>query len=199
MKLSLLGLLIGLVALPSYASEQLRDAYQCAEITTANQRLTCFDRVFDSAKVSSGEKPLAWLLVNQIEQQRIAGDVAPRVEVDEENKRALITLPSQQKGKVLVMSCIDNISRVELYLPAPVPAARVSISMLNGERQAWRSDDSGMIFEASRGLPAISLMKRLMSRDSITLRSSARGFDGLRFDTSQVAGVIDALRDPCRW
>lgn len=201
MKFFIGGLMVSAVTvtLPSIASEQLSQAYQCAEITTPNQRLTCFDRVFESAKVSSGEKPLSWLLVKRLEQERPEGDLSPRVEVDEKNKRALITLPSQQEGKVLVMSCIDNISRVELYLPEPVSAARVSISVLNGERQSWRSDDSGLIFEASRGLPAISLMKRLMNRESVTLRSSARGFDGLRFETSQVAGVIEALRDPCSW
>lgn len=103
------------------------------------------------------------------------------------------------ESPILMISCIDNLSRIELALPQPISEARVSIALLDGEPQAWRSDDSGVLLSSARGMPAITIMKMMMQHDKITLHSRLSILDGMQFDTSSLAQAITPLRQRCGW
>ncbi|BDM64443.1 hypothetical protein NFHSH190041_18950 [Shewanella sp. NFH-SH190041] len=102
---------------------------------------------------------------------------------------------------ILMLSCIDGISRVELALPNASDAGKAQIT-INGARgitRDWLSDDQGMVFQSARGLPAIDIIRVLMSSPSVTLRSDLQLIDKLKFDTSNLRRDITPLRKACRW
>lgn len=73
---------------------------------------------------------------------------------------------------MLLLSCINNLSRIELALPKEVADARIQVSIRH-ETQFWRSDDHGVLFSSARGMPAIEMMKLAASESRLLLRSNA--------------------------
>ncbi|CSA95486.1 type VI secretion protein VasI [Vibrio cholerae] len=113
-------------------------------------------------------------------------------------------MPAQNRSSgetsppVLLLSCINNLSRIELALPKEVADARIQVSIRH-ETQFWRSDDHGVLFSSARGMPAIEMMKLAASESRLLLRSNAPFADGLQFDTRGVNEALDALRERCGW
>jgi type VI secretion system protein VasI len=188
-------------------------ANQCRELTERLDRLSCFDRVFETPVQEAVEQ----VLLNTSPSWKRAEEAAKQFSDDQnmvlteegegERSNAWITLQAtneesrfDQKGKpLLLLSCIDNLSRVELALPSEIPDARVKISLARGTTRYWRSDDSGMLLSSGRGMPAIEVMKD-MTRDSRAwLRSNSKSVDGLMFDTSRLSELLPALKLRCGW
>ncbi|MGY2573334.1 type VI secretion system-associated protein VasI [Vibrio sp. C8] len=185
---------------------QLDRAQQCTLILERLDRLSCFDQVMDtpallSSSTMNDDKPQAWYTafatalkaqpINVIEQG------------DKENGDAWLTLSvpqtQEQPSPVLMMSCINNISRIELALPVPLEDARINVSVAYGPKQYWRSDDVGVLFSSARGLPAISMMKAMTKNSRLILRSNSPQIDGLQFDAGQLSKALVPLRQRCGW
>jgi type VI secretion system protein VasI len=201
------------VADTSETGRLVEQANQCRELTERLERLSCFDRVFETPMQAA----VGHAVFNTSPSWQRASAAAKRLSADQtmvlteegdgELGNAWITLQATneesrftQQGKpLLLLSCIDNLSRVELALPSEIPDARVKISLASGTTRYWRSDDSGMLLSSGRGMPAIEVMKD-MTRDSRAwLRSNSKSVDGLMFDTSHLSELLPALKRRCGW
>ncbi len=189
---------------------QLGQVEQCRQTTTRIDRLACFDHLFNvrlneplDAKLAI--KPPSWNRAVQAVKDS-ASDTVLVTEGEGRGSQAWIVLKAineqthfpQNAKPALMISCIDNLSRIELVLPFSIEAARVQLSF-NRVQQIWRNDDSGLVLSSARGLPAIDMMRNIMQENHLLLRSNAESIDGLLFDTRQVPLFIDALRRRCGW
>ncbi|EGR4142336.1 type VI secretion system-associated protein TagO [Vibrio cholerae] len=192
------------------AGSQVEQAELCREIPARLERLACFDRVFATpleqvAIAPSNPYPAEWqrAMAALSESQSEAGWVLG-TQGEGRGSSAWIALPAQNRSSgetsppVLLLSCINNLSRIELALPKEVADARIQVSIRH-ETQFWRSDDHGVLFSSARGMPAIEMMKLAASESRLLLRSNAPFADGLQFDTRGVNEALDALRERCGW
>lgn len=206
----LIGLACALWWLPVNAQEantyQWEQVEQCRIIAKRLERLECYDQLFDTPVTLKGQthepdKPKVWLLAYP--NSSAENSQAPTLNESASSEDAWITLSAlPQDGvdsPVLVMSCMDEISRVQLALPKPLIDARISVSVAQGQREYWRSDDEGVVFSSAQGLPAIELMKRMAQQRKVTLRSNSEAIDGLQFDTVALQAALRPLRQRCRW
>ncbi|MGO1296481.1 MAG: type VI secretion system-associated protein VasI [Vibrio sp.] len=191
--------------------QPLQQAQQCSKITGRLERLDCFDKVFKTPiniEQSQGQAyPTAWQRAMQAAHN--AGDEHRSLVTEGEGRgsSAWIALTATNAATqfagnakpVLLMSCMHNLSRVEIALPKPVKDGRIRIAVAGGQEQYWRSDDVGVLMSSARGLPAIRMMKAMTQGPSLTLRSNARFADGLHFNTRDIATQLSALRDRCGW
>ncbi|AGH81620.1 hypothetical protein PCNPT3_08410 [Psychromonas sp. CNPT3] len=102
---------------------------------------------------------------------------------------------------ILMLSCLDNISRVEIVLPKAIKSARIGITIPGNPAltQIWSSDNSGFIIRSGRGLTAIEIMKTMLDNTQLVFRSNSAEIDGLYFDTKDLSQSIKPLRKACRW
>lgn len=102
---------------------------------------------------------------------------------------------------ILMLSCLDSISRVEIVLPKVIKRARMSITIPGNPAltQIWSSDNTGFIIRSGRGLVAIEIMKTMLDSTQLVLRSDSTEIDGLYFDTRDLSQSIKPLRKACRW
>ncbi|MFM2589327.1 type VI secretion system-associated protein VasI [Vibrio sp. TBV020] len=213
MKIVTIGLVIG-VGILSWASgkavasstKKWAQAEQCRVITERLERLTCFDQLFETPVVSNGQTdavqmPRIWLLA--FDEASDDAEAEHGLKAVKHEKDVWLTLKAQDKGDekpaVLVMSCMDKISRIDLALAEPLDDARISVSIAHGQRQAWRSDDLGVVFSSAQGIPAIEMMKNLAKERRIIMRSNSERVDGLQFDTSGLQTGLRPLRKLCGW
>ncbi|WBA16793.1 type VI secretion system-associated protein VasI [Salinivibrio proteolyticus] len=194
--------------------KQLEQAQQCRVVPSRLDRLACFDRVFntqlsasDVAEEHATQKPQQWRRAMDAANAKAPQTWSLTEQGEGRGSSAWITLQANNvrtrfkasEQPVLMLSCIDNLSRIELMLPEPIDDGRVKMTFPQGQTQYWRSDDVGVVLSSSRGLPAIRLMKSLSSQDQLVIRSNSRYVDGLRFDTAPLNNTIHALRERCGW
>lgn len=209
-----LGLLSTFATVPSVthaADKRLEQAEQCRLVSGRLERLDCFDRVFKTplptTQVTGQAYPEAWQ--RAIDAAHQDGDKVRTLVTQGEGKGSSAWLAftalnthTQFQGNakpVLLMSCMNNLSRVELALPDPVQDGRIRVAVAGGQQQFWRSDDLGVLMSSARGLPAIDMMKAMTAGNRLVLRSNATFADGLEFDTRDVADDLSALRQRCGW
>ena len=86
-------------------------------------------------------------------------------------------------------------------LPEPIELGEVTMTLLGRQPQTitWITDDSGRLLRMGRGLPSVRFIKGVLSRSSLTFRSSMEGMDALTFDVSNLAEQVKPLRASCRW
>ncbi|MCY9829243.1 type VI secretion system-associated protein VasI [Vibrio chagasii] len=182
---------------------QLALAQQCTTVIKRLERLRCFDQAMGTpvqqvTHPMSRDRPQAW---------RTAFSSALKAQPINVNERhngdvwLTISMPqtNESPSPVLMMSCINKISRIELALPIALEAARLEISVTSGPKQYWRSDDVGVLFSSARGLPAISMMKAMLKSPRLTLRSNSSLVDGLQFDATDLDSALIPLRQQCGW
>ncbi|MFJ4445551.1 type VI secretion system-associated protein VasI [Pseudomonas sp. NPDC089422] len=130
----------------------------------------------------------------------------PRQEVSAAQPWLVISAPaiaSAEPRSYLVISCIQNISRLQLITGQPVNANRVKVQ-LQGARgastaTAWQVMENGQVLDAGRGLPAIEQIKRLIGAHRVQVVSDDPAVDGLTFDAQGLDPLIDQARKTCRW
>ncbi|MBF9003335.1 type VI secretion system-associated protein VasI [Vibrio nitrifigilis] len=189
----------------------VKKAQQCRLITGRLERLDCFDRVFKTpiqvAQKDGEAFPEAWQRAMDAAHQDGDKDRALVTQGEGRGSSAWIALTAtndntQFKGNakpVLLMGCMNNLSRVELALPQPVEDGRIRVAVAGGDQQYWRSDDLGVLMSSARGLPAIRMMKSMVKEPRLVLRSNAKFADGLNFNTRDIAQDLSALRQRCGW
>lgn len=200
---------------PEKQDSRIQQAGECVQINERLERLRCFDKVFGTPVAKETDvrekiMPATWQRAMASAEQadpEFAMHLKYEGAEDATEGNAWLTLTAvnqhtrfaENARPVLMMSCVDRLSRVELLLPQELDDARVKISLLGGGSQYWRSDDSGYVLTSARGIPAIELMKRMAGEQHSVLRSNSRFIDGLTFNTASLAGALTALRQRCRW
>ncbi len=112
-------------------------------------------------------------------------------------------IASAASHSYLVISCLQNISRLQLVAAQPVDAGRVTVR-LQGERSTtvatpWQVTENGQVLDAGRGLPGIEQIKQLIGAHRIEVQSDNPSIDGLVFDAQGLDPLIDEARKTCRW
>ncbi len=201
-----------LLLLPAWchAEQQLfKDARLCVKITSKLERLYCFDQVFATPLMAQQTELHAstyaeeWLRATENEAQR-QGEASFFLGREEDSDNVWLTasaIGAVPPRPILMLSCIDGISRVELVLSHYFETGSMQIAVndaaSNGQR--WRSDNTGYIFRTGRGLPAIKVIKTMLADKSLILNSDTEEIGGLHFDTTELKQAIMPLRKVCHW
>ncbi|MBW8185422.1 type VI secretion system-associated protein VasI [Shewanella nanhaiensis] len=200
-----------MTAASCYASPlQLSDPKACVQIKSKLERLYCFDQAFmtpiavDATQGSEQARVAEWVRADASEANR-QGETHFLLGQQEDNPNnvwltatAIGALPPRP---VLMLSCIDEISRVELVLSEEVAEGSiyVAVNKPSSQGELWVSDNSGLVFRTGRGIPAIHLMKKMLLAQEFTLSSDNANFNDLQFDATGLKQAIKPLQKACRW
>ncbi|MEH6412583.1 type VI secretion system-associated protein VasI [Pseudomonas sp. CGJS7] len=188
-----------------------RASQDCPRIVSNIERLACFDQAagtpgFTPHRQWSAQEletpTLRRVLIH--ETGRAPEDLMFRLRSEEGG--LLISAPaiaSVAPHPYLIISCVQNISRLQLVTAQPVDASRVQVR-LRGERGAtvptpWQVMENGQVLDAGRGLPGIEQIKQLIGAHRIHVESDNPAVDGLVFDAQGLDPLIDEARKTCRW
>ncbi|HEN8704990.1 MULTISPECIES: type VI secretion system-associated protein VasI [Pseudomonas] len=188
-----------------------RASQDCPRIVSNIERLACFDQAagtpgFTPHRQWSAQELEAPTLRRVLihETGRAPEDLMFRLRSEEGG--LLISAPaiaSVAPHPYLIISCVQNISRLQLVTAQPVDASRVQVR-LRGERGAtvptpWQVMENGQVLDAGRGLPGIEQIKQLIGAHRIHVESDNPAVDGLVFDAQGLDPLIDEARKACRW
>ncbi|MCL1125539.1 type VI secretion system-associated protein VasI [Shewanella surugensis] len=221
MMAQLKGMLLALLFCPAFLvyaeGTLLEDALKCRQVGSKLERLFCFDTVFVTPNIPQGDvivevsdpHPKQWKRAfdNEAMRQSQRGFLLNNAFKKALDNHPNIWATAQAIGAIpprpiMMLSCIDNISRVELIFADPINirSAPISINTALGESsQDWIVDNSGYILRTGRGLQAIVAMKAMLSGKEFVLGSEHKWIDGLQFDTHQLQTSLKALRRECSW
>lgn len=194
--------------------------HSCTQIPSSLQRLACFDEVAGTPAFSDHtESPVQstqtrysriMQLVLENEKSRPPESVqfilSETTEPDG-GKQIIITAPAQDavEGKVyLAISCIYNITRLQIVSEKPVAASTINIKLLLDDKAVsgnttWQVLYGGEVVDAGRGLPAIDLIRRLLGGQRLRVQADYAPLQELTFDTSNLAEMIMQERTACHW
>ncbi|WP_052702405.1 type VI secretion system-associated protein VasI [Marinomonas sp. S3726] len=194
---------------------------ECSLVASRLARLSCFDDVFGTEfevdEVAKSSLPIKErAMSSELEREDSSAFKITYGDTPELNDSIWVTssaMPNlEELGKhkgsstqpstpILMLSCLETISRVELVLPQKLQDARVKISIFGDQKdtQTWVSDEEGFVLRTGRGVPAIKAMKAIISSRSLVLRSNSPVIDGLRFDSLNLASTIKPIREKCDW
>lgn len=195
-------------------ADSVRD---CPRIQSNLERLACFDQ---AAGTPARVTKQAWSVPEQQapsvrsvmtnEAERPADDLTFRLGVTDDggvaHKRLVISAPAiaaAEPRPYLAISCVQNISRLQLITAHPVDARWVKVQ-LQGERGStgvtpWQVMENGQVLDAGRGLPAIEQIKQIIGAQRIHVVSDLTVVDGLSFDAQGLDPLIEQARKTCRW
>ncbi|KLU15058.1 MULTISPECIES: type VI secretion system-associated protein VasI [Xenorhabdus] len=187
--------------------QNLDELHKCRFEPSPLIRLACYDRALNNLKFKTVKIPIenmGHLWRQAMEQEMKRTDYSTSFIVTQgENGAAPIILTTPAIGvapprPVLMLSCIDSITRLQVALPKPVESGVVTVATDRTEyRTEWFVREQGYLWESSRGLPGIEEIKRLMNSD----RMSITGSNGsqITFNISQLEQAAKPLRAACRW
>ncbi|WP_269510583.1 type VI secretion system-associated protein VasI [Burkholderia sp. IMCC1007] len=204
----------------------------CAAIVSPQERLACFDSragtpaapasapaaaapavASESASASAKVKrPDITLLVETNEAKRRAGDTGSLL------MRTPDGLPGQDKVVIsapalggttprlyLAISCLQNISRLQLLTAEALPINRANLRLLLDGRpvsdsRPWQVVEDGTVTDAGRGLVAVEQLRPLTRpAQRLQIESDHAPFDGLVFDVAQLHKQLSQQREACHW
>lgn len=200
----------------------------CTAIVSSLQRLACFDRVAgtppaaapaggpprdDAAAGAGGGRQASALaeMIRRNEAARREGDhafVMSRVDdVTPGQAQVFISAPAldgAESSAYLAISCIGNISRLQLLLPAASEGNQIRIRLYIDDRplaasRTWQVMEPGNVVDAGRGLVAIELLRRFSPGGRLRVDSDHAAVHGLMFDATGLQGLIAQQREACHW
>lgn len=216
------------------ATDAVAAGRSCRTIVSAIERLACFDAEAGTPPTTAAETtapataestapataaPFALVrvpdivgLVQRNESRRKAdhagvlllraGDAIPGQD------KVVISAPAlagSEPRPLLAISCLQNISRLQLITAEPLDVSRVSIRvLLDGrpisDRRPWQVVEDGTVTDAGRGLVAIEQLRHLTrASQQIQLESDHAAFHGLSFDTAALHELMAQQREACHW
>ena len=200
-------------ALPGKAESNIdqniaEELTQCRLESSQLLRLDCYDKIVLSStsepNTSSNIAQMGktWRQAYEHEMKRIENSAGFLVSVPENGDYPVImTIPAigfQPPRPVLMLSCIDNITRMQIILPNKQDAGSVMVSTDKTQFTAeWFLRENGYVLESSRGLPGIDEIKRLLSGEKLTLKLTNN--EKLTFNISGMSQEIKPLRAACHW
>ena len=198
----------------------------CTRITSALERLACFDSVARTPPTvpvrqqpvapepvePEHKSPLIKDLVDANEAGRLPDETQSRITRSADRPvgqdKVVISAPAltgPQPHAHLAISCLSNISRLQLLSSEPLPVNYITIRLvLDGKPVAsarpWQVLDDGTVSDAGRGLVAIEQLRHLTQPARLlTLESNYSPFDGLQFDARALGEQIAEQREACHW
>lgn len=188
-------------------SETLTQALtECRLESSQLVRLACYDKIMaDSAtetQLDSSQMGKAWRQAMEHEMQREDNSAGFLVTLPESGDYPVImTIPAigfAPPRPVMMISCIDNITRLQVALPRQQEAGSVMLTTDKTQFTAdWFLRENGYVLESSRGIPGIDEIKRLLNGEKLTLKLANN--DRLTFNISGISQDIKPLRTACHW
>lgn len=189
----------------------------CRLIKIDRERLFCFDQLFDTP-ITLNKNAFLPELPNDFDRRPSAWKSAWNAEKTRETKQDLLSEPTsfwstqthfdsykalyltQQIDDLglLVFSCINNISRVEVMLDKPLQDGIVPV-VIHGAtpiHKNWLLDDSGYILRDGRGLSSIETMRGLIGQTQFELMINDRHYI---IPLENFSSQVDGLKKMCHW
>lgn len=216
------------------ATDAVAAGRSCRTIVSAIERLACFDAEAGTPPVPAAEMatpstvaPTAQASAAAPSMVRVP-DIVGLVQRNESRRKAdhagvlllrvgdaipgqdkvVISAPAQAGSEprpLLAISCLQNISRLQLITAEPLDVSRVSIRvLLDGrpisDRRPWQVVEDGTVTDAGRGLVAIEQLRHLTrASQQMQLESDHAAFHGLSFDTVALHELMAQQREACHW
>lgn len=222
MRLSACWLLPLLLTAPLTYADEAPDAQAtvnamsaCRNEPAALERLDCYDRIlspirtdgFAGALVKARYDGEARRRAFEQEKQRQDSSTGLLItRAEGERPTVIITAPaigSLPPRPVLMFSCVDNITRMQVALASPRSESDIPVTLQteNGRfRSRWFVRENGYLLESSRGLAGIDDIKQLFGAKTLLLDTGAgRGAGSLNFNIDGLARTIAPLREACHW
>lgn len=203
-------------------------ASDCTAIVSGLQRLACFDRVAGTPPdpAPAGDAPLVHVseaisgvrqatdlasMIRRNEAMRRQGDYSFLISRKEDatpgQTQVFISAPALDGATPsvhLAISCIANISRLQLLLPASADRNQIRMRLYMDERplsasRTWQVMEPGNVVDAGRGLVAIDLLRQFASGGRLRIESDYAAVHGLMFDAAGLTGLVAAQREACHW
>lgn len=202
----------------------------CTAIVSAVERLACFDALAGtppapvatipatqrdeaSAKDQKPATPPTIVeLVRRNEAERGMGKTEFRLSRTEEAipGRWSVVMSAPALGDatappILAISCLSNISRLQLLAKQPIAPNRMNIRLLlDGQPISasvpWQVLEDGTVVDAGRGLVAIEQLRYLVKAGGrLQVESDYAPFSGLLFDASNLHNLMKQQREACHW
>lgn len=179
---------------------------QCRLESSQLIRLDCYDEIMLSTASSDPFNPSqmgkAWRQAMENELKRKDNSAGFLVSLPENGSFPVImTIPAlgvAPPRPVLMLSCVDNITRLQVALPRQQEAGSVMLSTDKTQFTAeWFLRENGYLLESSRGLLGIDEIKRLLNAETLTMKLANN--ERLSFNISGLSQDIKPLRNACRW
>ncbi|BCG10648.1 type VI secretion system-associated protein VasI [Buttiauxella agrestis] len=124
-----------------------------------------------------------------------------------ERPSVVITTPalgSVPPRPVLMFSCIDNITRMQIALPEPLKSApNLSITTEKTHLNVhWFLRESDSLLESSRGLAGIDEIKQLFAAQTLTVDiagQSQPSLHAMTFAITDLEKTLEPMRAACHW
>lgn len=202
----------------------------CTAIVSSVERLACFDAIAgtppapvattsaaqsDDAAASDQKpatRPTIVELVRRNETERGVGETGFRLSRREEaipGRWSVVmsapTLGDAAAPPILAISCLSNISRLQLLATQPIAPNRMNIRLLlDGQPISasvpWQVLEDGTVVDAGRGLVAIEQLRYLVKAGGrLQVESDYAPFSGLQFDASNLHNLMKQQREACHW
>lgn len=186
---------------------------QCRQISALLERLSCYDEIKLSQKspivlTSLAGKGKAWTRANQQEQERDSTNLQfIRTESPLPNPQVVLTTPAlgypSSDRPILMFSCIDNITRLQVALPTSLgQQTSIGVKLITDKNQLqgqWFVRENGFIVEASRGLDGIKEIQQLFQANQMKIQFDENKIMPLTFNIEQLEETIKPLRTMCHW
>lgn len=184
----------------------------CRKEPAPLERLDCYDHVltpeeglgFDSAQVKARYQGESWTRAMEQEKRRTDNATALMMtQTPGERPTVLITTPaigSLPPRPVLMFSCVDNITRMQVALTHARTENDMPVSLVTEDgafRSHWFVRENGMLLESSRGLTGIEEIRHLFGAKTLTIDTGPG--NKLTFNIDGLAQTIAPLRDACHW
>ncbi|EBQ9207773.1 type VI secretion system-associated protein TagO [Salmonella enterica subsp. enterica serovar Anecho] len=206
-----------LITSPVFAGDEqvtLEAMSACRKEPAALERLDCYDRIlapqsdsgFAGALVKARYDGEARKRAFEQEAQRADNSTALLLTRTEgEHPTVVITTPaigSLPPRPVLMFSCVDNITRMQVALSASRQEHDIPVTLKTESgafRSRWFVRENGFLLEASRGLSGIDEIKQLFGARTLTLETGNGGAGQLIFNIDGLAQTLVPLREACHW
>lgn len=226
-KIILLSFVVMLIQPVSFAlATDLQAALdECSKITSALERLNCFDKIANTPSIIPATD--TGITTNTFRNAAIVDRVLKNEESrpkdnllflasetpehdpegNETGIEMIISAPSRGGNAIqgyLAVSCILNITRLQLITLRPIDKQSIRIQLLLdgrpiGPLTSWQVLESGQVVDAGRGLVAINLLRGLGAGYSLSIKSDDPMFDGMYFDAAGLSEHIRRERQVCHW
>ncbi|MBF1188144.1 MAG: type VI secretion system-associated protein TagO [Haemophilus parainfluenzae] len=193
------------------SSDILLKMEQCRSHKSELERLDCYDkawgdnRVFSQVRSVQGGK--AWNRAIEQEKTRTTDSLnfLTKITESEDNPTVVITTPSlghKSPRPVLMISCVDNITRLQIAMPSPINERDVYLDVITNKtsfKTHWFFRENGFLLEASRGLEGISEIQRLFKSSTLRFNSDIPAINELVFKIEDLENEIKPLKTACHW